>query len=539
MDSLVSNTSKFGDVVITNWNDAPTKISLPLLPSEDIIPRESYAAESLSNLDTGVAFEPSTLDVFRNTDLRIFEGKGFGEESFETKNAVVDYPPTGNEMMNEATRDALEEVGIDNGESPRIGDPKFDAFEKSLEANLKKRGAKFNSSGKIISFGIEGSMAIDSPQTHTLKDGRNVAVGITKGMIKQGCSGACSEPHTSTTDSDIRKTGEEFIDDAFDDFVEGKISREELNQRVSDELIRSKDKLSDGTGPVEPAQIQIELAVKGEEQSWAKDKLTKFMSIALIGLSFVGLFAAMSFLIAGLMGNSGGTCTVSKFPIDSSNVEFLHRYTGLPESMTSPDYYFAGSDSGKEGFKIYVGISTTGSKSIFLDKMNLNGGRVWDLSVSDKPDILTIKTRFPNIKPPLSIKSWYTLNYYPNSTDDCKSIMQSLSATSFKYDTSSQCCTVSGGTMTSQTCNDFYCFGMCPTGKSPAKKDGCYKAPSFMQKVNNAMTCMPPFGLFTGCWSQMLPKWSRIILEVVCAILGVVVLYYIAKVFMRAYTAHT
>ena len=263
---------------------------------------------------------------------------------------------------------------------------------------------------------------------------------------------------------------------------------------------------------------------KDSDKNWLKkmamDIGSKSAMNLIILLVMVGGPVAVALLVAAMAGSNGGTCSIKQFPLPSKqDMDLLLSFASNPKWAFTYDknFMYAILTDTRDLNQLKATLVTAGATG--QDTSNNNS--MWlfntvkptithDMKNNCSSELLCTKDKF-----------WYTIAKYPNSQADCNKIMTALSATSAVY--SNQCCTVKGGVMTKGDCCGFYCRQSCKGSKNYNCSD-CYKHPSLLDKTMKTLTCMPPYGLFTGCWAKFLPKLAHYLLVGFSVVLGLVVI---------------
>lgn len=376
----------------------------------------------------------------------------------------------------------------------------FDGFEPDVQEAWKNSGIPEDILNETVGRSFEQNYAeikANHPTWPPEKIGSNMKEDNLKGIRK-------------TTPPGSAKSVEEAASAGLSEDAQGKFEKRISNKTTLEE-------------------IRADIEDLRKESTNASDKKwyermgidSKSMLNIIILLAMVGGPVAVALLVAAMAGSNGGTCSIKQFPLPND------KDRQLLQSLASDEGWAFTYDK----TTMYAVLENNGDLDLLKAKLmtvgatgpdTSNNKSMWVFKQVNNPPINKVtqgncsKTGYCT-----SDKRWYTIAKYPNTQADCNQIMKALSATSAVY--SNNCCTVKGGVMTKGDCCGFYCRQTCK-GSTKYECSNCYKHPSFWDKVTKTLTCMPPYGLFTGCWSTFLPKMAHYLLVGFSVVLGLVVI---------------
>ena len=337
--------------------------------------------------------------------------------------------------------------------------------------------------------------------------------------------------------------GKTKMDAARRDAIKGNISTDEFLRQMHDAKKECDNAFNDSkAGDREPGNGKSEYLRKIYEgftdgaksvgkYIFGKDGLSLLTSL----IYLVGGLAAFLGLIIALMNKDGGTCSIKQFPY-ATNQEQANSVKEAFKELIGQDtsdgfdvgYVNTGADTGQVYVRYTKGIDDL--KKIL--NQGATGSKIsWTVEEESTANIIWVNT-----DPPEGTSSVFKVSYYPAKEADCRKIMQDLSATSYSFDVNANCCKVWGGIMSKQNCCNQYCRINC---KGTADCGDCYEAPSFWSNLKKTMSCMPPYGLMTGCWQKWLPAIAHWFMIAVGVVIILVVLGLIVWVVVKSVHSHT
>ena len=261
------------------------------------------------------------------------------------------------------------------------------------------------------------------------------------------------------------------------------------------------------------------------------DKYGKLLLAALGGLTGIGIVVTEA-----LLNKNGGTCKIQQFP----NQTTCGTLPNLFPSIVQKGEW----TNGECVVTLNSGQTVKGLEQVVNSCQNSTSNTY---NAADCPDELLWKVTSKDSTN--SDSNQCVLHPFPKNQSDCTKMANTLSAKSGKW--GEACCTLTKGNMSPDGCCNGYCFASCGGAQCDDKqcsgltkkgdKCGCYTNPPFGQNLVDAVKCIPPISLVSGCASEWLTgaaKTVAIVIGVVLAgLLLLAILWYVIKSVFRAKAA--
>ncbi len=210
----------------------------------------------------------------------------------------------------------------------------------------------------------------------------------------------------------------------------------------------------------------------------------------------LGSIVAVGVLLSNATSKNGGTCKLKQFPTSEEDCKKIQ--DRRPDSNVTCSYV--------EG------------EGCECKRTN----QAWCLGGGGSDPIVPRGTSENLMWNPQYANGTCTISTFPKNDDDCTKMGENVGAKSAKFD--QNCCTVDGGPMTPDDC-DSYCFnGSCD-------EDTCYEPPGILEKMKKTLECVPPIGVFSGCYEDVMESAQTGVMKYISigiiVVIGILVLKFI------------
>jgi hypothetical protein len=272
------------------------------------------------------------------------------------------------------------------------------------------------------------------------------------------------------------------------------------------------------------------------EKGYGRGRMDKYGKLLLAALGGAALTGIGIVVTEALLNKNGGTCKIQQFPNQTTCGTLPNLFPSIVrdgEWTNGECVVTLKKDQRVEAFEEAVN-SCQNSTSATYNAADCPDELLWKVTPKDSTN---------------GESNQCVLHPFPKNQSDCTKMANTLSAKSGKW--GEACCTLTKGEMSPDGCCNGYCFASCGGAQCDDKqcsgltkkgdKCGCYTNPPFGQNLVDAVKCIPPISLVSGCASEWLTgaaKTVAIVIGVVLAgLLLLAILWYVIKSVFRAKAA--